>query len=64
MKLKNECELDVSVWTIQRHLRRSGLRYKKIPPQIYLTKKHKENRVSTISTWVTENYPWEKNRFP
>ena len=59
-KVKKECDLNISVWTIQRHMRRGGMRYTKVPSKIYLGKKHKEDRVSIVSTWVTENHSWEK----
>ena len=44
-------------------MRRGGMRYTKVPSKIYLGKKHKEDRVSIVSTWVTENHPWEKTVF-
>jgi len=59
-KLKNEYDLNVSVSTIQRHMRRSGRKYKKISSQIYLSHKHKKDRLTKVSTWVTENHVWEK----
>jgi hypothetical protein len=62
-KLKKECDLNVSVWTIQRHLRRSGLKYKNIPSKIYLSRKHKEKRVEIVKGWITENHGWEKTVF-
>ena len=62
-KVKKERDLNISVWTIQRHTRRGGMRYTKVPSKIYLGKKHKEDWVSIVSTWVTENHPWEKTVF-
>ena len=62
-KLKNECNLSVSIWTIQRHLKRQGMKYKRMPSKIYLSKVHKENRIDIINGWITENHPWEKTVF-
>ena len=59
-KLKNECDLNVSVTTIQRHMKRSRMKYKKISSQIYLSHNHKEDRLTKVSSWVTENHVWEK----
>lgn len=62
-KLKIECDLNISVSTIQRHMKRSGMRYKKIQSMIYLSQKHKEGRLLKVSTWVSENHVWEKTVF-
>jgi len=62
-KLKNECDLSVSIWTIQRHLKRQGLKYKRMTSKIYLSKMHKEKRIDIINGWITENHPWEKTVF-
>lgn len=52
-KIKNECELSVSTSTVQRHLRREGLKYKRVVPKIFLTKRHKEARINMIKSWIT-----------
>ena len=40
-KVKEKCELDVNVRTVQRMLHRIGLKYAKAKKKITLTKKHK-----------------------
>ena len=62
-KLKNECELHISRWTIQRHMRRHGFQYKNMRSKIYLSKKHKDIRLQLIRGWITKNHPWEKTAF-
>lgn len=62
-KLKNECDLSISVSTIQRHMKRIGMKYKKIQTLIHLSKKHKEDRLAKVCTWVSENHLWEKTVF-
>ena len=47
-KLKNESDLNVSVSTIQRYMKRSGMKYKKISSKIYLSYKYKEDRLTKI----------------
>lgn len=62
-KLKVECNLNVSVRTIQRHMKRSDYKYTKLKSQIYLSKKHKEERVKIISQWISRNHDWGKTVF-
>lgn len=57
-KIRNECELTVSVSTVQRHLRREGLKYTKVVPKICLTKRHKQDRVNMIKSWITLDHNW------
>ena len=60
-KLKIECRLDVSVRTIQRHMKAVGFTYRRIPPQIILSQK--ERRVIVINDCITENHVREKTVF-
>ena len=62
-KLKDECSLNVSVRTIQRHMKIVGFNYKRMPSMIILNKKHKEKRVIAIRDWITKNHVWEKTVF-
>lgn len=57
-KIKRSCGINASIWTIQRHLRKSGLIYRKAKSIIHLTEKHKAERVRLITSWVTSNHPW------
>jgi len=63
VKIKNICDLNVSQWTIQRHIKRLGFVYKKAKKTNFLTKKHKEERSKLIREWITSNHPWEKTIF-
>jgi len=62
-KLKAECLLDVSVRSIERHMKNVGLQYKRTPSQIILRQKHQEKRVHIIKEWISENPVWEKTIF-
>jgi len=62
-KLKSECVLNISVRSIQRHMKRVGMLYRKVPSQIILNQKHKEKRVLLINEWISGNHLWEKTIF-
>ena len=62
-KIRNECGLDVSVSTVQRHLRRSGYIFKRVKLKISLTKKEKQKRVEMIKSWISSNHKWEHTIF-
>ncbi len=47
-KVKEKCELDVNVRTVQRTLHRIGLKYAKAKKKITLTKKHKGARLDVL----------------
>ena len=62
-KIKNECKLEVSISTVQRHLRREGMIYKRIIPKICLTKQHKVNRIRLIKSWISSEHDWNQTIF-
>ena len=62
-KIKNTCDLNFSTRTLQRHMQKQGHKYRKAKMQIYLSKKHKEQRVKIISDWIISNHQWEKTVF-
>ena len=51
-KVKEKCELDVNVRTVQRTLHRIGLKYAKAKKKITLTKKHKGPRLECAKKHV------------
>ena len=61
--LKNECRLEVSTRTIQRHLHKIGMKFTNVKKTIFLTKAHKEKRVETVKKWITENHNWNATIF-
>ena len=54
-KVKEKCELDLNVRTVQRTLHRIGLKYAKAKKKITLTKKHKEARLECAKRWLTKH---------
>ena len=62
-KIRNDCDLDVSNRTIQRHIKSIGMKYKKIKKKIQLSKIDKLNRKSNVLRWLSKNHPWEKTIF-
>ena len=54
-KVKEKCELDVNVRTVQRTLHRIGLKYAKAKKEITLTKKHKGTRLECAKRWLTKH---------
>ena len=59
-KVKEKCELDVNVRTVQRTLRRIGLKYAKAKKKITLTKKHKGARLECAKRWLTKHVDFKK----
>lgn len=54
-KIKNNCDIDASLRTVQRALSELGLTYNKIPKKLPLTKAHKQKRVECARKWIAEN---------
>ena len=59
-KVKEKCELDVNVRTLQRTLHRSGLKYAKAKKKITLTKKHKGARLKCAKRWLTKHVDFKR----
>ena len=59
-KVKEKCELDVNVRTVQRTLHRIGLKYAKAKKKITLTKKHKGARLECSKRWLTKYVDFKK----
>ena len=59
-KMKEKCELDVNVRTVQRTLHRIGLKYAKAKKKIALTKKHKGARLECAKRWLTTHVDFKK----
>ena len=59
-KVKEKCELDVNVRTVQRTLHRIGLKYAKSKKKITLTKKHKGARLECAKRWLTKHVDFKK----
>ena len=59
-KVKEKCELDVNVRTVQRTLHRIGLKYAKTKKKITLTKKHKGARLECAKRWLTKHVDLKK----
>ena len=59
-KVKEKCELDVNVRTVQRTLHRIGLKYVKAKKKITLTKKHKGARLECAKRWLTKHVDFKK----
>ena len=58
--VKEKCELDVNVRTVQRTLHRIDLKYAKAKKKIKLTKKHKEARLECAKRWLTKHVDFKK----
>ena len=59
-KMKEWCELDINVRTIQRTLHRIGFKYAKAKKKITLTKKHKGARLECAKRWLTKHVDFKK----
>lgn len=59
-KIKNECELNVSLRTVQRSLKSLGYIYKKASQEIMLTQQHKMQRVILCKEWLTDRLDFKK----
>lgn len=62
-KIQRTCNLNVSRRTVRRCIGRMGFKYKRISPQIVLSKKHKIERLDVISQWISDNHNWESTIF-
>ena len=58
--VKEKCELDVNVRTVQRTLHWIGLKYAKAKKKITLTKKHKGVRLECAKRWLTKHFDFKK----
>ena len=54
-KIKEDCEVEASVRTIQRAMSQLGLTYKKTPQKLPLTTSHKIERVEFARKWIGDN---------
>ena len=59
-KVKEKCELDVNIRTVQRTLHGIGLKYAKAKKKITLTKKHKGARLECAKRWLTKHVNFKK----
>ena len=59
-KVKEKCELDVNVRTVQTMLHMIGLKYAKSKKKISLTKKHKGTRLECAKRWLTKHVDFKK----
>ena len=59
-KVKEKCELDVNVRTVQRTLHRTGLKYAKAKKKITLTKKRTGARLECAQRWLTKHVDFKK----
>ena len=62
-KVKEKCELDVNVRTVQRTLHRIGLKYAKAKKKITPTKKHKGARLECAKRGLTKHVDFKKDIF-
>ena len=58
-KLIEKCDLKVSLSTVQRHLKRMDLIYQSPKKTIYLTKKHKADRIKFATNALTNDIDWK-----
>ena len=63
VKLKIECDLNVTTRTIQRYMKRINMKYQKVPTKIILNKEHKKKRLNIIRNWIINNHRWDKTIF-
>lgn len=59
-KIISRCDLDVSISTVQRHLRSKGLIYKSPTKSISLSKKNKLQRIQLVTGYLTNDVQWCK----
>ena len=55
IKIRVLCNLDFSTRTVQRHMSKEGLIYRKSKSQIFLSTRHLKERVEIISLWISTN---------
>jgi len=56
-------DMSCSRQTVCRWLKKHDYKFKKEAQQIVLSKKHKCDRISKISSWVSKNIQWDKTAF-
>lgn len=59
-KIRNNCNLDVSLRTVQRSLSVLGYQYKKAKQDIVLTAHHKKERIAVCREWLRSRMDWNK----
>ena len=62
-KLIEMTDANVSLRTLQRHLRNMQFKYKRASGIITLTKEHKEKRVCAVCQWIGDQHSWETTIF-
>ena len=62
-KLMSNLQINASVRTVQRHMRRNGYIYKKAKRNIELHDLHKEKRINECRIWIASNHNWERTIF-
>lgn len=62
-KIINECDLNISRFTMGRYMKKINQRYKKIKKRICLKDGDKEKRVNFAKLHLSENHPWEQTVF-
>ncbi|MGL4390516.1 MAG: transposase, partial [Carnobacterium maltaromaticum] len=62
-KLITRCDIPVSRFTLARHLKQQGLRYKKIRKSLSLNPLDKVKRCDLTKMWLAENHLWERTIF-
>lgn len=58
--LIKECNLNANVRTVQKHVKAMGYKYKKANKEIVLTQQHKENRIKMITSWIVNEFNFNK----
>jgi transposase len=62
-KLKDTLQINTSLRTIQRNVKRQGFKYQKAVKKIYLSPSHKKRRLELAKQWLRENHPWNRTVF-
>lgn len=62
-KLMRVLDINVSPRTVHRHLAKIDYKYKRASNKIVLSKKHKQLRLDVITSWFSNNHPWESTIF-
>lgn len=59
-KIIKELNIQANVRTVQKYLKTAGYKYKKSSSQIFLKKSHKQNRVESISSWISDKVDFQR----
>lgn len=62
-KILKDIDLNVSRRTLQRHMQKSGFRYRNSKRQIFLSVKQKEERIRIITDWISRGQDWNSTVF-